>query len=199
MKLEEAIEAFGNVGHKPNQRATKNAGVNGILSKQAKNRTPSRQAINWRKLCPELAKLEKMLESANPISKVAKRLDDSAALLNRWGHPDAHTLKWIEDDAVARIRIEEEFAHVPTQDFNRPDPTTVEVQKQAHDEDFVLDQGFSTGETDRLLREQDRRVIAKAHSTAGISVASEYLRRDSRGGVNGPLDMGIMAVSDLDG
>ena len=154
---------------------------------------------SWRELCPELVKLEKSLAPAKPIGKKAKCLDDNTVLLNRWGHPDAHTLKWMEDDANARIRIGEEFARVPTQGLNRPDPTTLAVQKQAHDEDFVLDQGFSTGETDRLLREEDRRLIAKAHEEAGISIESEYLRRDSRGGVNGPLDMGILAVSDLDG
>ena len=153
---------------------------------------------NWRELCPELVKLEKTLESNNPISKVAKRLDDSAVLLNRWGHPDAHALKWMEADALARIRIDEEFARVPTQDYSRPDPTTLAVQKQARDEDFVLDQGFSTGQTDRMLREQDRKLIAKAHGEASVSLRSEYRRRDSGGEFDGPLDMGFMAVSNLD-
>ena len=198
MKLGEAIEALANAANKPKQRTAKGAVANGNLSKQAKNRPPARQAVNWIELCPELAKLEKTLESANPISKVAKRLDDSTALLNRWGHPDAHTLAWMEADAHARARMAEEFARTPTQDFGRPDATTLAVQKQAYDEDFVLDQGFSTGETDRLLREQDRKLIAKAHRAAGISVASEYLRRDSRAEVSGPLDMGFVAVSDLD-
>ena len=45
--------------------------------------TPTRRAVNWRELCPELGKLEKTLESANPISKVAKGLNDNANLLNR--------------------------------------------------------------------------------------------------------------------
>jgi hypothetical protein len=72
------------------------------------------------------------------------------------------------------------------------------VQKQAQDDDFVLDQGFSTGQTDRLIREQDRKLIAKAHAEAGVSLRSEYLRRDSRGEVSGPLDMGFVAVSHLD-
>ena len=128
-----------------------------------------------------------------------RQLSRTGNLLNRWGHPDAHTLKWMEDQALAQIRIDEELARVPTQDFSRPDATTRTLEKQANDENFVLDQGFSTGETDRLLREQDRRLIAKAHRAAGISVASEYLRRDSRDEVNGPLDMGILTVSDFDG
>ncbi len=198
MKLGEAIEALGNAANMPKQRTEKSAVANGQLGKQAKNRIQAGQTVNWKELCPELAKLEKTLESNNPISKVAKRLDDSAVLLNRWGHPDAHTLKWMEADALARIRIDEEFARVPTQDYSRPDPTTLAVQKQAHDEDFVLDQGFSTGQTDRLLREQDRELIAKAHSEAGINLRSEYLRRDSGGEFDGPLDMGFMAVSNLD-
>ena len=154
---------------------------------------------NWRELCPELVKLEKTLELSKPISKVAKRLDDSAVLLNRWGHPDAHTLKWMEADALARIRIDEEFARVPTQDYSRPDPTTLAVQKQARDEDFVLDQGFSTGQTDRMLREQDRKLIAKADNEAGVSLRSEYKRRDSLDEQDGPLDMGFTAVSRLGG
>ena len=150
---------------------------------------------NWREVCPELVKLEKMLESAKPIGKVAKRLDDNAVLLNRWGHPDAHTLKWMEDQATARIRMDEELARVPTQDLSRPDPTTLAVRKQAHDDDFVLDQSFSTGLTDQMLREQDRVLIAKAQSEASISVASEYLRRGSDDDLEGPLDMGILSVS----
>ena len=103
----------------------------------------------------------------------------------------------MEDQAIARIRIGDELARVPTQDFSRPDPTTLAVQKQAHDDDVILDQGFSTGQTDRLIREQDRDSIEKAHCEAGMSLPSEYLRRDSIDGVGGPLDMGFAAVSNL--
>lgn len=198
MNLGEAIEALGNAGNKPKQRTAKSVVASGNLSRQAQNGTPARRAVNWKELCPELARLEKTLESANPISKVAKRLDDSTALLNRWGHPDAHTLAWMEADALARVRMGEEFARTSTRDFRKSDPTTQAVRKQAHDEDFVLDQGSSTGQTDRLLREQDRTQFSKADSEAGISVESEYLRRDSRAEVSGPLDMGFVAASDLD-
>ena len=199
MKLGEAIKALGNAGNMPKQRTAKSAVGNGNPSKQAKNRTPDRQAVNWMELCPELAKLEKTLESANPISKVAKGLNDSANLLNRWGRADAHTLGWMEADALARVRMGEKFARTSTQDFSRPDPTTLAVRKQAHDDDFVLDQGCSTGQTDHLLREQDRKTIAKAHGEAGVSLRSEYLRRDSRDELDGPLDMGFTTVSRLDG
>jgi len=198
MKLGEAIEALGNAANKPKQHTAKSVVANGNLSKQAQNRTPARQPVNWKELCPELAKLEKTLESVNPIGKVAKGLNDSVNLLNRWGRADAHTAAWVEEDAGARVRMAEEFARVPTLDLSRPDPITLAVQKQAHYDDFVLDQGCSTGETDRLLREQDRKTIAKAHGEAGVDLRSEYLRRDSRNELDGPLDMGFTAVSDLD-
>ena len=155
-------------------------------------------AESWRRLCPELVKLEKSLGLVDPIRKAPEPSDNYDARLNRWGHPDAHTLKWMEHDARARIHVDGQFARRPTEDLNRPDPTTLAVQKQEQDEDFVLDQGFSTGQTDRLLREQGRKVIAKAHNEAGISVGSEYLRRDAVGDVNGPLDMGVLAISDVE-
>ena len=197
MKMKDALEALGNAGNRPRQRAAKSAVPKRNLSKQAKNRTSARQAVDWKELCPELAKLEKTLESANPISKIARGLNDSAKLLNRWGRADAHTLKWMEDQALARIRIDEEFARVPT-DLGRPDLTTLAVQKQVRDDDFVLDQGCSTGQTDRLLREQDRETIAKAHGEAGVSLRSEYGYRNRNGELDGPLSMGFVAASDLD-
>ena len=198
MKLGEAIKVLDNAANNPNQHTAKIAVANLNLSKQAQNRAPVRQAVNWKELCPELAKLEKTLESANPTSKVAKGQNDSANTLNRWGHPDAHTLGWMEADCVARARVGEEFARTSTQDLSRPDATALAVRKQAHDDDFVLDQGSSTGQTDRLLREQDRNTIAKAHGEAGVSLRSEYMRRDSKAEVSGPLDMGFLAVSNLD-
>ena len=62
MKLGEVIEALGNVANGPKQHTAKSAVANGNLSKQAKNRPPARRAVNWKELCPELAKLEKTLE-----------------------------------------------------------------------------------------------------------------------------------------
>lgn len=41
-------------------------------------------------------------------------------------------------------------------------------------------------------------MIAKANSEVGISVGSEYLRRDAEGDVSGPLDMGVLAISDVE-
>ena len=154
----------------------------------------------WEQKCPEMVKLAKRFsnEPDEPVKRAIKRVNDAATLLNRWGDANAHTAAWMEADALARVQMGEEFARVPTQDFSKPDPTTLAVQKQAHDDDFVLDQGCSTGQTDRLLREQDRETIAKAHGEASVSLRSEYLRRDSRDEFVGPLDMGFAAVSNLD-
>lgn len=154
---------------------------------------------NWRELCPELIRLEKSLEPSKLIEKTAKCLDASAAMLNRWGHPEAHTLQWMEDQAIARIRIDEELARIPTEDSSRTDSTALPVQKQANDDDFVLDQGFSTGCTDRKLREQDQGLIAKAHDEVNVDLRSEYIRRDSLDDVDGPLDMGCFTESSLGG
>lgn len=197
MKIGEALMALGDSDNKLKPTA-KSAVAISQVSDQVKIDTPGSEAFNWKELCPELAKLEKTLKSTKSIRKVVKRLDDNAVLLNRWGHPDAHTLAWMEADALARVRMVEEFARTSTKDLSKSDATTLAVQKQALDDEFVLDQGCSTGQTDRVLREQDRKTIVKAHGEAGVSLRSEYMRRNSRDELDGPLDMGFTAVSDLD-
>ena len=98
----------------------------------------------------------------------------------------------MENQARARIRIDEELARTPTVVF-RPDPTT------SLDDGFQLDQGFNTNATDLRLRKQDRQTLLKSQETSRISVESEYFRRDSENEIDGPLDMGFIAVSKLDG
>lgn len=56
-----------------------------------------------------------------------------------------------------------------TEDSSRAHSATLTFQKQVNDDDFILDQGFSTGVTDRMLSADDRETIAKAHDEENVA------------------------------
>lgn len=63
-------------------------------------------ATVWGSLCPELVRLAKYLDLQDPAREKAGPSDNSAVLLNRWGHPAAHSLEWMENQALNRMRID---------------------------------------------------------------------------------------------